>query len=79
MKKGLIIVAALGLLAVVSCSKDRTCSCTTTTTSGGNSTTSTADTILADMSKSDAKAACDGFDSTGDVFGVQWESECELK
>ena len=79
MKKGLIIVAALGLLAVVSCSKDRTCTCTTTTTALGQTSTVTTDTILADMSKADAKSTCDGFDTTGDVFGVQWDSQCELK
>ena len=34
MKKGLIIVAALGLLAVVSCKKDHTCNCTFTSSGG---------------------------------------------
>lgn len=79
MKKGLTIVAALALLAVVSCSKDRTCTCTTTTTVLGQSTTATADTVLTDMTKADAKTTCDGFDSTGDILGVQWDSQCELK
>ena len=79
MKKGLMIFAALAFLAVVSCSKDRTCSCTTTTSFGGATSTVTADTTLANMSKGDAKTTCESFESSGDIFGTTWDTQCELK
>lgn len=78
MKKGIIVFAALGLLAIVSCSKDRTCSCTTDTT-GLITSSTTVDTTLVDMTKGDAKASCDALESSGDVFGIQWTTACELK
>lgn len=79
MKKGITIIAALGLLAVVSCSKDRTCSCITNSDVLGVTSTITTDTTLVDMTKGDAKTACAGLESSGDILGVSWTTTCELK
>jgi hypothetical protein len=75
MKKGLIIVAALGLLAVVSCKKDHTCACTVS----ADGLSITVDTTFADMKKKDAVAECDKGDATLTVGGDTWTTECELK
>jgi len=80
MKKNILVLAvfAAGLIVIASCKKDRTCGCTVTTT-GSFTSTSTYDTTFVDMSKSDAKAACDGLDASASVFGTTVTSECELK
>lgn len=75
MKKGLIIVAALGLLAVVSCKKDHTCACTFSS----DNLTITVDTTFADMKKKDAAVECDKGDASGNLGGSSFTTECELK
>lgn len=78
MKKGLIIIAAVSLLAVVACKKDHTCSCTATWTNSNGTISATTDSTLLDMKKSDAVLKCDEGDytvSSGDDSVVQ---ECEL-
>ena len=80
MKKGLIIVAALGLLAVVSCKKDHTCSCEFTTSGSILGDFSiTADTVFTDMKKADAAAACDANDLSYTDGAETTTVECELK
>lgn len=80
MKKGIIIIAALGLFAAVSCKKDHTCSCTITS-SGSlfGDFTITADTVYTDMKKSDAATACDTGDASYSDGSSTTTSECELK
>ena len=79
MKKGLMIIAAVGLLAAVSCKKDHTCTCTVTSTGSilGDFTVS-ADTVYSDMKKSDAEAACNTGDYSATALGITNTSECEL-
>ena len=79
MKKLLVIaVFAGGLIAIVSCKKDRTCSCDVTTT-GFVTTSVTVDTVFTDVSKSEAKDKCDDLDQNVSAFGQTIVSECELK
>lgn len=68
MKKLVLAVAALGLISLTSCKKDYTCSC-----SGGTSTAISYP--LNKMKKSDAKAACDTWNTAFTVGG----GKCELK
>lgn len=80
MKKGIIIVTVLGLLAIVSCKKDHTCSCTITSTGSlFGDITITADTIYTDMKKKDAAAACDTGDASYNDGTENTTIECELK
>jgi hypothetical protein len=80
MKKGLIIVAALGLLAVVSCKKDHTCNCTFTSSGGAFGDLSiSADTVYTDMKKKDAITACDLNDASYNDGSENTTVECELK
>lgn len=80
MKKGIIIVVAVALLAVVSCKKDHNCSCTIKTTGSlFGDVTITADTVYTDMKKKDAAAACDTGDSSYDDGTTTVTTECELK
>lgn len=79
MKKGIIIVAALGLLAVVSCKKDHSCSCTATSTSDLGTISVTVDTTLTDMNKKDADAACNNLDYSLTVGTSSVKQDCELK
>lgn len=80
MKKKLMIFGAFALLSalVVSCKKDRTCSCTTVTTGTINATV-TGDTTFVDVSKKDAESKCSSLESSGSVMGQTWDTTCELK
>ena len=65
--KKIILVFAVASVALVSCKKNRTCSCTVE----GEKY----DTIFQDMSKSDAKSKCDGLSTLMMLGG----GSCELK
>jgi hypothetical protein len=69
MKKLFVLVLAVGGLsiAVSSCSKEHTCSCTILGF--------TSDTTFTDMSKSDAKTQCDNLNTAAALVG----GSCELK
>jgi hypothetical protein len=67
MKKLVLAVAALGLISLTSCKKDRTCKCT--------SSTINQDYPLLKSTKKDATTACD-------ALNTQWtllSGKCELK
>lgn len=66
MKK--IMILCVGLIAFSSCKKDWTCTCTSSI--GGSSSTT-----IQDMTKSDAKAECDG----GDASALGVTVDCELQ
>lgn len=79
MKKLLVIgVCVIGLVAIVSCKKDRTCSCDVTTT-GIITTSVTVDTVFTDITKADAKTKCDDLSGTASAFGQTITSDCSLK
>ncbi len=84
MKKILLIAAVAGL-AMVSCKKDRTCTCTSSNsyTSGGltTSTTGTQDYTIVKVSKHTAKLACIHSKSTnsGSNYTSVAETDCKLK
>lgn len=66
--KKIILLCGLTLLTLASCKKDWTCTCTSS--AGGSSSTT-----IADKTKSDAKADCDG----GDASALGVTVDCELK
>jgi outer membrane murein-binding lipoprotein Lpp len=79
MKKLALFTVIAGGLALASCSKDRTCNCVSTSDDGmGNVSSLSYDTVFQDMSKSDAKAACDGLDLSFSFLGASLTNECEL-
>ncbi|MFM7757968.1 MAG: hypothetical protein ACKO6J_03450 [Crocinitomicaceae bacterium] len=67
MKKLMILCVAL--LALASCKKDWTCTCTTSIGEASSSTT------IKDMTKSDANAECNSGDISAGVVTV----DCELQ
>ncbi|MBI2720569.1 MAG: hypothetical protein HYX39_00185 [Bacteroidetes bacterium] len=73
MKKILLIAAVAGL-SMVSCKKDRVCTCTETESAGGPSSTST--TTIVKSSKMQAKANCVSTKSTNN--GNTHSSDCKL-
>ena len=77
MKKLVIAIAALGLIAFASsCSKDYTCECVSY--QDGVQYASGSQTKEYD-SKSDAESDCDEGDSKTEILGVTYETKCELK
>lgn len=88
--KKILAIAVLGTLAMASCSKDYSCTCTydSTTTGGGNSTsnTSTNSYEVNEASSDEATAACNGASvvtrDTNEISGTQYitvnTSSCEL-
>jgi hypothetical protein len=66
--KKVLLVAVAGMFVLASCKKDYNCECTINFL--GTSTTQT--TVLKDVKKKDATAACDA----GDMAGI---SSCEIK
>ena len=80
MKKGLMIIAAVGLLVAVSCKKDHTCSCTITSTGTlFGDFTITGDTLYTDMKKADAETLCNSNDLSYSDGTETTTIECELK
>jgi hypothetical protein len=82
MKKILLIAAVAGL-AMASCKKDRTCSCTITSTPpSGAAFSSTVEYTVEKVSKAEAKdGMCRSFtdQTTAPVAGTKYEKSCELK
>lgn len=82
MKKILLIAAVAGL-AMASCKKDRTCSCTQTwTPSSGPATTTTTEITVEKVTKAQAKdGMCMSYtdQTTAPVAGTKYEKNCELK
>ncbi|HIP35838.1 MAG TPA: hypothetical protein EYG85_03195 [Crocinitomix sp.] len=74
MKKGFIIVAAMGLFVAVSCKKNHTCRCTYTT----SGLTITADTVFTDMKKKDAETDCEAMSVSATTGGTTASVECAL-
>ncbi len=72
--KKLVLFGAV--LAMASCSKDRTCTCTYTNSANSNSTTQTF--TLVESTKGQAKANCLTTKQT-DTNGTTWTTTCELK
>ena len=79
MKKGIIIVAAMGLFVAVSCKKDHTCSCDVTSTNDLGTITITVDTTFTDMKKKDADASCNNLDYSLSSGTSSVKQDCELK
>ncbi|MBI2720568.1 MAG: hypothetical protein HYX39_00180 [Bacteroidetes bacterium] len=79
--KKILLVAAVAGLTMVSCKKDRVCSCTTTSTLGSVSSSSTNDYTIVKESKHISKMACASKKSTQTDNGVTYtyESSCKLK
>lgn len=73
MKKILLIAAVAGL-SMVSCKKDRICTCTESESTGGSSYTS--NTTIVKASKAQAKANC--VSTTVTEGGVIYTSTCKL-
>ncbi len=67
--KKLIFLGAFAILTLASCKKDWTCTCTSTPGNGKTSRT------IQDMTKSDAKADCNG----GDGSVLEVTVDCELQ
>ena len=67
MKKALLVFA-IASVALVSCKKNRTCTCTV----AGESS----DTIFQNMSKKDANAKCESYSALVQAFGG---GSCKLK
>lgn len=82
MKKILLIAAVAGL-AMASCKKDRTCTCTyTSTPSSGASTTWTEEVTVKKVTKGQAKdGECRGYTTqrTAPTSGTKTDVTCELK
>ncbi len=75
----LLAVAAIAVLSMTSCKKDRVCTCTTTFSTGG---TSTSTTTMYKVKKHDARIFCVGDQTTttnaaGTTTGDK--TTCELK
>lgn len=78
--KKVILVAAVAMLALASCKKDHTCTCTATSTGGAFGDFSiTADTVYTDMKKGDAKDLCVAQNASATFDGSTTTIECELK
>jgi len=80
MKKIFLNISVIVSIAMVSCKKDRVCTCTSSSTAPGNTPITLEITIL-DAKKSDAKKAC--VRTTNDYIsnGVTYTrtSDCKLK
>ena len=73
--KKMIMIAAVIALTSVSCTKDRTCTCTESSSAGSTSTTSA--TTLVGSTKSQGKAACVSTKQTS-AAGTVYTSDCKL-
>ncbi|MCG8575851.1 MAG: hypothetical protein MI810_13270 [Flavobacteriales bacterium] len=78
MKKTILLTLTTSLIALASCKKDHTCTCTTVVTSPGGSTTTVSDTLLSDMSKRKAKKTCTDWNSTKTVVSNTITIDCKL-
>ena len=76
MKKIFLGLTVISAFTLVSCKKDRVCSCTQTSTAP-NSTSQVIDVTLEKARKSDAKKLC--VKTTHDSNGYTTTSDCKLK
>lgn len=74
MKKMILGVAALSMLALVSCKKDYTCECTST--SGGSTATSS---VTINDTKKNAEEACEASSASVTSGGQTSSTTCTLK
>lgn len=74
MKKILLFAAVVGAVALTSCKKDHTCTCTTTYSNGDPAETMVF--TVKEAKKSDAKKMC--IDRTRVSGGVTETEDCEL-
>jgi hypothetical protein len=72
--KKVMIFGTFALLALASCKKDYTCTCTTT--AGG---VSASESVTLNATKSDAEEACNEGDATATVLGITTTTECEIQ
>ncbi len=79
MKKVVLLSSLAIAMFFASCVKDRTCSCETVTTSGGSNVTTTDDVIIKDKTLRKANSDCKEKESSGDVLGVKWDTNCRIK
>jgi len=80
MKKGVLVISLLSLLAIVSCTKNYVCSCHSTTTIAGNSVENPKqDHILTNFKKQAAIDSC----NAGDIVLVEGNTtlitNCDIK
>jgi hypothetical protein len=78
--KKIILVAAVAMLALASCKKDRTCSCdfTVSDSNFGNFSLSL-DTVYTDMKKADAETLCESNNASLVTEDGTTTIACELK
>lgn len=67
MKKLTLIVLAIGVISLVACKKDRTCTCTVTQTSGSSAVSYTQTVKYTASKKGDARANCLSYTATEGV------------
>jgi hypothetical protein len=84
MKKITLIVLAVAGVALASCKKDRTCTCTDTYTpsSGGSASIDTREITIKKVTKADAldgQCGSGTYQQTAPTQGGKWDTKCELK
>ena len=83
MKKITLIVLAVAGVALASCKKDRTCTCTDTWTPvSGSATVTTREVTIKSVKKGDAidgQCSNNAYQTTAPTQGSKWETKCELK
>lgn len=72
--KKILLVASIAGLTMVSCKKDRTCTCTNSSSAGGTATVSTV--TLVKVTKAQGKANCIKTTSTNN--GATYTQDCKL-
>lgn len=77
--KKVILVAAVVMLALVSCKKDHTCSCTVTSNSIFGNFTITTDTLYTIMNKSNAEDLCASNNYNVTSAAASGSAVCNLK
>jgi hypothetical protein len=73
MRKIVLSLATISLLALTSCKKDWTCECTTTTMG----VSASASTTINDT-KSNAEEACEQGSTSSNFGGVESKTECKI-
>lgn len=79
--KKLLLVAAVAAFTVsmTSCKKDYTCTCKSTVTpSGGTATVTETKVEYKKVKEDDAKTSCDAGNSSSEIFGTTYKTECSL-
>ena len=79
MKRVILVVAAVAMIVLVSCKKDRTCRCQIDYNNNGISYSGSADTLFLNVTESDAEAKCSGLDVSVTSGNNSITSVCNLK